>query len=69
MHDLREETPIISDSGDYTWRPEYVRRSIDSLRPRYGIPTSGDHIAALEQRIAALEAIVQRYITNTEGTL
>jgi hypothetical protein len=67
---MPEQAEFVSDSGDYTWKPQYVRRSIDSLRLQDGYDTTnlGDKLTKLERRIAHLESIVHKYI-NQDGTL
>ena len=66
--------PRLGDSGDYTWHPEYTRRTT-SGNP-YDTTTLGDKLAAaqdeivqLDARVKHLESIVHRYINRTEGDL
>ena len=76
---MPEQAEFVSDSGDYTWRPEYVRRAVESLRrspEQYDTATIGDKLAAqqdeitqLDARINHLEGLVHRYLNRAEGTL
>jgi len=56
-------------SNDYTCKPQYVRRAIDSLRLQDGYGTSNldQKIMLLEQRVAHLEAIVHKYLNQGES--
>lgn len=60
-----------SDSGDYTWKPQYVRQ--DSMRvllpPGYDTRTLAQKLDEALKRIAHLEMIVHRYINRNEGEL
>lgn len=66
---MPEQAEWRSDSGDYTWRPEYTRRTSTGPSEDYDLRTVGDKVAELQRKIAHLETIVHHYINCSEGTL
>ena len=60
---MPEQAEWQSDSGDYTWRPEYIRQATKGLatgKPAfaYDLRTLGERVTALEAELSRLRALL-----------